>query len=839
MSFSQTEWVGPVVEIFGKVVMWGCLAGLAGLVLMLVDVWLHGRCGRTARRMLDAFRRLPLAAQIVVAAFVLTLIVHGSTKPTNGVPPAASAPTRIGYRAFWNCDGLTEPSFGLDLDEIGGYAFEYCDGFSDIVCSDGLRVIGGGAFANCSNLKTLTFNLGLSDTGSTEIGDQAFAGCGNLSMVVLPTTLKRIGRSAFYNCTSLDTVVFSGAVPTLGNSDVFYGVPSDAVGYYAQSERDAWLATIPSEGNSKGVWQRLHMHEIAQPMLRIKTASPTDGSVTLQWDMQADYACRYEIYRSSTLDFNDAENIATTTSFEYTDGDFATIEPEMSPLWYWIKVVPDQPNPLLDTMISLSHGVRTRTRYGVLVGYNCYEMDELVVGDDGQTLDYISLAYSLMTSCGGFETENMYLLANATTDDLACAFAEIADIAVPGDLVVFNIGSYGGYTESGESLYAFYDRMLSVGEMGDMINVLPTNVNIVGNLMAYTFEKSGGLVKDLSRICGENMVVISSSMCTNDAFILGGDYSQFEKYFLSDGWKYGCADRELYHTDILGGNKDYPGGNGDGVLTFNELLQYTKVFEMGAANEIETRYIGNSKLLDIVAGVGYSVPDVHGTSRLATPLNFKVEYDDSQSNETHTLKFSWDKILGAERYWLYELKNDGTRELMATTTSPMYEKESDAINKDVDYLVYAQNKCGFSDYAISGDVFAYLFKDWLTTSYPDLLESAGGHSDSLIDVMSANGMNTIGDCYTAGLDPTNETSRFTAKIEIDVNGVPRISWEPDLNRDGTKRRAYTVTRLEWDAAQGTFVEVEDIPGTSGEAVVPKVRSDYKGPYLFRVKVALP
>ena len=40
--------------------------------------------------------------------------------------------------------------------------------------------------------------------------------------------------------------------------------------------------------------------------------------------------------------------------------------------------------------------------------------------------------------------------------------------------------------------------------------------------------------------------------------------------------------------------------------------------------------------------------------------------------------------------------------------------------------------------------------------------------------------------YVAGTDPTNLTSRFTAKIEM-VDGAPVVTWEPDLNTNGAIR----------------------------------------------------
>lgn len=45
--------------------------------------------------------------------------------------------------------------------------------------------------------------------------------------------------------------------------------------------------------------------------------------------------------------------------------------------------------------------------------------------------------------------------------------------------------------------------------------------------------------------------------------------------------------------------------------------------------------------------------------------------------------------------------------------------------------------------------------------------------------------------YVAGTDPTNLESRLTAKIEM-IDGMPRITWEPDLNDDGIERRVYRI-----------------------------------------------
>ena len=54
-------------------------------------------------------------------------------------------------------------------------------------------------------------------------------------------------------------------------------------------------------------------------------------------------------------------------------------------------------------------------------------------------------------------------------------------------------------------------------------------------------------------------------------------------------------------------------------------------------------------------------------------------------------------------------------------------------------------------------------------------------------------MNKVWECYVAGIDPTDATKRFLATIAVDVDGNPQISWDPDLNENGTKSdRVYTI-----------------------------------------------
>ena len=71
-----------------------------------------------------------------------------------------------------------------------------------------------------------------------------------------------------------------------------------------------------------------------------------------------------------------------------------------------------------------------------------------------------------------------------------------------------------------------------------------------------------------------------------------------------------------------------------------------------------------------------------------------------------------------------------------------------------------------------------------------LLAEYGGDYEVAAKATAANGRNKVWECYVAGISPTNETAKFTASIEM-VDGVPQITWSPNLNTNGVER-TYTI-----------------------------------------------
>ncbi len=74
---------------------------------------------------------------------------------------------------------------------------------------------------------------------------------------------------------------------------------------------------------------------------------------------------------------------------------------------------------------------------------------------------------------------------------------------------------------------------------------------------------------------------------------------------------------------------------------------------------------------------------------------------------------------------------------------------------------------------------------WLTQYEPDIVDEYDAY-EAAANATASNGRNKVWECFVAGISPTNETASFTARIEM-KDGVPVVTWEPDLNTNGVVR----------------------------------------------------
>ncbi len=118
--------------------------------------------------------------------------------------------TRIGSRAFRECNTITGIVIPDTVTSIGKSAFWLCYHLSSVVFSESLTVIDDSAFVACG-LKEIS----LPDT-VTSIGSDSFQACSNLEKVMFGNSITTVSDSAFLDCYKLKSITIPASVTTIG-----------------------------------------------------------------------------------------------------------------------------------------------------------------------------------------------------------------------------------------------------------------------------------------------------------------------------------------------------------------------------------------------------------------------------------------------------------------------------------------------------------------------------------------------------------------------------------------------------------------------------------------------
>ena len=129
----------------------------------------------------------------------------------SSVIPSDGSVTSIGYKAFYDCKGLTEIELPNTITSIGNQAFLYCRDLKNIVIPTSVTKIEANAFANCTSLTRITI-----PNSVTIIAAQAFYGCTGLTEVTLPNNITTIQGQLFCNCENLESIVIPSSVTGIG-----------------------------------------------------------------------------------------------------------------------------------------------------------------------------------------------------------------------------------------------------------------------------------------------------------------------------------------------------------------------------------------------------------------------------------------------------------------------------------------------------------------------------------------------------------------------------------------------------------------------------------------------
>ena len=128
--------------------------------------------------------------------------------------------TRIGEKAFSDCDSLTSIVIPDSVTSIGDLAFYSCKSLTSVEIGNSVTSIGDYAFYNCTSLTSVEIGNSV-----TSIGEKAFSGCDSLTSIVIPDSVTSIGDYAFSWCTSLTSIVIPDSVTNIGDY-AFYNCTS-------------------------------------------------------------------------------------------------------------------------------------------------------------------------------------------------------------------------------------------------------------------------------------------------------------------------------------------------------------------------------------------------------------------------------------------------------------------------------------------------------------------------------------------------------------------------------------------------------------------------------------
>jgi hypothetical protein len=275
--------------------------------------------------------------------------------------------------------------------------------------------------------------------------------------------------------------------------------------------------------------------------------------------------------------------------------------------------------------------------------------------------------------------------------------------------------------------------------------------------------------------CRPNIAWITSCGYGQVSLLFGDASSSptpFGMAFLQNGWKGGYADRSLFGTA-------WKGGNGDGKVTFYELMKYAKEFARGYSDDVApagVRCENEDLLMQIVAGTA-------GTGESRNRPNAPANCTASQGYSDASIQVNWELSddVTVQSYWLFR---KGPGETTAKCVSrfagngeffdPGTVRKTGLPTKRLDppepfkiytYYVQAVSPQGIS--APSPEAYGFagttVMRQWLEAVGFSVAEG----TDTAAATMSANGHDSVLACYVAGLDPTDAGAAFEAELSFE------------------------------------------------------------------------
>lgn len=718
--------------------------------------------------------------------------------------------TNIGYEAFMNCSSLTN-ALMPNVVRFGVGAFTDCLSLTQISLPNKTNNVEISAFCGCSSLTNVSMPK------IAGVGECAFYGCKSLANVTMPKSVVEIWGYAFYGCSSLTNVYFEGNPPNVRGSYPFGYVKSGATGTYTAAHKAEWEAVINSSGYWKGLKMQMRESPSLPPLtLTAESADWSSGSITLKCEDPdtSGAAHTYSLEYKENDAWVSVNDVAAMNVSRSADG-FAHLTD--ATFWSRLGGIPPVEYRVKDENGRVSEPCVTRNRFLLAVGYTAYDrryISPLDLGRPkayGATFDDAKDFKELCLSRGKFVGGYCRLIENARTAELRGAIQAFALLSSPGDVFLFYISTHGSDNSVfSDAKVTTYDSNYSVEQLHEDILQFKSSVAVVN--IICTCHSAAMIGKDVHMpdwikmwftICGfrsyqGNVAWIASCNTSQETFA-----ELFGDIFVRDGWQGGYADRHLHGTE-------YEGGNGDGKLTLGELGRYARVFACGSSDQNPSEVqLKNEGLLDRI------VMEDNVTSASLLRPESPVDVSVSQGMFDDRILVSWTPSPDAKYYRIYRYPV-GEPQSLSWIDLRIWRNAVDSIVgiddklKGFDavemmqpfarygYRVQAINQVGYSEMSeitasssgwrgtVGYQVFLIEGLAFLTGSSEASINETINDYAVVESAIAPNGQ-TYGASYVAGLDPTNENSKFTASLSLS-NGVPTIVWTPDLGGN----RTYTI-----------------------------------------------